>query len=119
MNSMHGNHDYGNGDQRLDALFGAYREACGSPEPDANFMPNLWARIESRQSVTFSFRRMANALTTAAMALSLVLGVYMAIPRSNSSLNSETYVEVLAEATAPDAREVINPLTLEVERASR
>ena len=31
-------------------------------------MPNLWQRIESRQRFTFSFRRMANALMTAAVA---------------------------------------------------
>src|SRR5258706_368782 len=62
MNSMRGNDD-----QKLDALFGAYRAACGGPEPSANFMPNLWARIESRQSVTFSFRRMANAFATAVL----------------------------------------------------
>jgi len=114
MNSMRGNDD-----QRLDALLGAYRAACNGPEPSANFMPELWARIESRQSFTFSFRRMANAFTTAAVALSVVLGVYMAIPRSNPSLYNETYVEVLADATAPDTRDVVNPFTVEVERASR
>ena len=57
MNSMHGNDD-----QKLDALFRAYRDACPAPEASANFMPNLWRRIESRQRFTFSFRRMANAL---------------------------------------------------------
>jgi len=67
MNSMRGNDD-----QKLDALLGAYRAACKGPEPSANFMPELWARIESRQSFTFSFRRMANAFTTAAVALSVV-----------------------------------------------
>jgi len=35
-------------------------------------MPNLWARIESRQRFTFSFHRMATAMATAAVALSLV-----------------------------------------------
>ena len=59
MNSMHGSDD-----QKLDALFRAYNDACVAPEANANFMPNLWARIESRQRFTFSFRRMANALTT-------------------------------------------------------
>lgn len=92
MNSMRGGDD-----QRLDALFQAYREACGAPETSANFMPNLWARIESRQRFTFSFSRMANALTTAAVALSIALGVYMAIPRSTPWLDSQTYVEALAD----------------------
>ena len=71
--------------KRLDALFRAYRDACPTPEASANFMPNLWQRIESRQSFTFSFQRMANALVTAAVALSIVLGVYMSMPHNNPS----------------------------------
>ena len=104
----------GNVDERLDALLRAYRDACPTPEPSANFMPNLWARIESRQRFTFSFRRMANALTTAAVALSLVLGVYMSIPRSSSIDYNQTYVEALAEANAPDSMDLVNPATLEL-----
>ena len=51
----------GNDDERLDALFQAYRDACPDPEASANFMPTLWSRIDSRQTFLFSFRRMANA----------------------------------------------------------
>ena len=101
-------------EERLDALFRAYRDACGTPEPSANFMPDLWARIESRQRFTFSFRRMANALSTAAMAASLALGIYMAIPRSNPTFVSQTYVEALADNPAADsAADVIEPVSLE------
>ncbi|MGD0773454.1 MAG: hypothetical protein ABSC05_11595 [Candidatus Solibacter sp.] len=116
MNSM-----YGSDDQQLDALFRAYQDACAAPETNANFMPNLWARIESRQRFTFSFRRMANALTTAAVALSLVLGIYMSIPRSSSIDYNQTYVEALAEANATDSVDLVNPATLElsVERPGR
>ena len=63
----------GSDDQKLNALFQAYREACVAPETSANFMPNLWARIESRQSFSFVFQRMGNLLATAAVALSLML----------------------------------------------
>jgi len=116
MNSMHGSDD-----QKLDALFRAYHDACVAPEADANFMPNLWARIESRQRFTFSFRRVANALTTAAMALSLVLGIYMSIPRSNSNDYNQTYVEALAESNPSDGLDLVNPAVLELpaERPSR
>ena len=116
MNSMHGNDD-----QQLDALFRAYHDACSARVASANFMPNLWARIESRQRFTFSFRRVANALTTAAVALSLVLGIYMAIPRSSSIDYNQTYVEALAEANTPDSMELVNPATLELpaDRPSR
>ena len=116
MNSMRGSDD-----QQLDALFRAYHDACAAPEVDANFMPNLWARIESRQRFTFSFRRMANALTTAAVALSLALGIYMSIPQSGSVDYNQTYVEALAESTTPDTLDLVNPATLELpaERPSR
>src|ERR1017187_9200598 len=116
MNPMRGSDD-----QELDALFRAYHDACPVPEAGANFMPNLWARIESRQRFTFSFRRMANALTTVAVALSLVLGIYMAIPRSNSIDYTQTYVEVLAEANATYSVDLVNPATLDLpaDRPSR
>lgn len=109
MNSMHGSDD-----QELDALFRAYYDACAAPEASANFMPNLWARIESRQRFTFSFRLMANALTTAAVAASLALGIYMSIPRSGSIDKNLTYVEVLAESNPPDSMDLVNPVTLDL-----
>ena len=116
MNPMRGSDD-----QELDALFRAYHDACVAPDASANFMPNLWARIESRQRSTFSFRRMANALTTAAVAASLALGIYMSIPRSGSLDNNQTYVEALADANTPDAMDLVNPATLDLpaDRPSR
>jgi hypothetical protein len=115
MNSMRGNDD-----QKLDALFGAYRAACGSPEPSANFMPNLWARIESRQSFSFSFFRMANAFATATVALTIVLGIYMAIPHATQNLSNQSYIEALAESSTPDAQDFVNPVALELgDRPSR
>ena len=116
MNSMHGSDD-----QELDALFRAYHDACVAPDASANFMPNLWARIESRQRYTFSFRRMANALTTAAVAASIALGIYMSIPRSSSMDLNQTYVEELADASTPDAMDLVNPATLDLpaDRSSR
>jgi hypothetical protein len=107
MNPMRGSDDH-----KLDVLFQAYREACVAPEASANFMPNLWAKIESRQSFTLSFQRMAKALTTAAVALSLMLGAYMAVPRSKPAVY-QTYVDVLAEANEPD---VVTPVSLDIER---
>jgi hypothetical protein len=102
MNPMRGSDD-----QKLDALFQAYREACQAPEASANFMPNLWTRIESRQRFTFSFSRMANAV-----ALSIALGIYMAIPRANAGFDSQTYVEALAEYNSADALDPNSPAVL-------
>jgi hypothetical protein len=113
MNPMRGSDD-----QKLDALFKAYREACEAPETSANFMPNLWARIESRQSFTTVFQRMANALATAAVALSLVLGAWMAIPHSTATVPNQTYVEVLAEANTPDAPGGVVPASIDIDRSN-
>jgi len=93
----------GDDEQRLDALFRAYRDACPTPEASANFMPHLWQRIEARQTYAFSFKRMANALVTAAVALSIVLGVYMSMPHSNNPYYAQTFVEVLADANTQDS----------------
>ena len=108
MNSMRGGDD-----ERLDALFRAYHQACGSPEASNNFMPNLWARIESRQRFTFSFRRMATAMATTAVALSLALGVYMSIPRSNADYG-QTYIEALANFNTVDAPEIVGPVQMDL-----
>jgi hypothetical protein len=98
----------GNEDEKLDALFRAYRDACPDPEASVNFMPTLWARIDSRQTFLFSFRRMANAFVTAAVALSIALGVYMTIPRTPGAGN-ETYVEALADANPLDNPDIVSP----------
>lgn len=106
-------HMRGDNEQRLDALFRAYRDACPTPEASANFMPNLWQRIEARQTYTFSFRRMANAFVTAALALSLGLGVYMFIPHSNA-YSPQSYIEALAEANPLDTPDIVGPVHLEL-----
>ena len=100
----------GSSEERLDALFRAYRE-CPTPDPSVNFMPDLWAKIESRQRVTFSFRRIASAFVTAALALSVALAIYMASPRSSQSYYAQTYVEALAEANTLDAPDIVGPVT--------
>ena len=108
MNSMRGSDE-----QNLDALFRAYHQACVAPEASANFMPELWARIDSRQTFTFSFRRMANAFVTAAVALSIALGVYMSVPRAASQF-PQTYIEALADANSLDTPEIVGPVTIDL-----
>jgi hypothetical protein len=111
MNQIHGSLD-----DQLDALFRAYREACPAPNPQPDFMPRLWKRIEARQTFAFSFRRMANALVTAAMAASVALGIYMAVPHgvaSNPSYYS-SYVEVLANANTIDTPDIVAPVRLDL-----
>jgi hypothetical protein len=101
----------GSDDEKLDALFRAFAKACPDRDPSANFMPNLWQRIEARQNNAFSFRRMANALVTAAVALSIALGVYMSVPVASNY--SQSYIEALAEAKTLDAPEIVGAVHLD------
>jgi hypothetical protein len=104
----------GSDDERLDRLFRAYRDACPDPDASANFMPKLWQRIESQQTFTFSFRRMANAFVTAAVALSIALGIYTSLPRSSPPA-PQSYLEALAEANSLDTPEIVGPVRLDIE----
>ena len=86
----------GNDEERLEALFQAYRAACPDPEPGANFMPQLWQRIEGRRTFSFYLRRMASGFVTAAVAATLAMAVYLYLPRTSNAYYSESYVEALA-----------------------
>jgi hypothetical protein len=54
---------------------------------------------------------MAQAFVTAAVALSIALGVYMAMPHPNVS--SYSYVEALAEANSSDTSDLVVPTRFE------
>jgi hypothetical protein len=114
MNPMRGSDD-----AKLDALFRAYGSACPVPDPSANFMPGLWTRIEARRSYTFSFQRMATAFVTAALAMSIGLGLYMSIQRANSPTDSPSYIEALADASSLDMPEYVSQASLDLSDAGR
>jgi hypothetical protein len=106
----------GSSDEQLDRLLRAFREACPTPEPGPNFMPQLWHKIESGQTLGFALRRFASAFVTVAVAASLALGVYMAMPRAaapNPSYYS-SYVEALAAANTIDTPDIVAPVRLDL-----
>lgn len=83
---------------KFDVLWKEYREACPDPEPTAQFMPNLWRRIEERRSATTSvFRRLVEVYVIATLAVVLVLAAIV-IPRLQDMpvYTATTYVDVLA-----------------------
>src|SRR5260370_24916805 len=82
--------------EELKGLLASYREALPDADPAANFMPALWSRIESRKSFTYTFRRLARGLVTAAVAACLVMSGLLVSPRghSQSAVNS-AYIDVL------------------------
>jgi hypothetical protein len=96
----------GNQEERLNALFRAYGEACVAPEPSANFMPQLWQRIEAHQTFSFFFGRVARGFVTAAVAATLAMAFYLTVPRASGSYAS-TYIEVLAASQNRDNPDLI------------
>lgn len=82
----------------LEHLFSRYKALVPDPEPSANFMPELWSRIDSRQNLVFRVRRLTQVFVAAAAAICIVFATYMAVPRSDNSVLNGNYVDVLAEA---------------------
>jgi len=90
----------GDRERQLDALLRAYRDAIPDPEVSSAFMPVLWERIESQRRSAF---RLAKMFVTAAVAASLLLGVFLIAPSvQNSAVYSATYLEVLDADRSPD-----------------
>jgi hypothetical protein len=79
----------------LDELFRAYRAACPAPEPSANFMPNIWARIEAREVSTNWFGRVAKTLVTAALAASVILGMMISSANQANTFFDSNFVDAL------------------------
>jgi hypothetical protein len=83
-------------ESRLDELWREYREACPECDCSPNFMPELWARIEARETSSNWFGRMAKTLVTAALAASVVLGMLISWNNQPAVDFNGTYVEALA-----------------------
>lgn len=87
----------------VEALFASYRKAARVPDASPDFMPGLWAKIEQKQGVTYSFRRLAQGFVTAAAALCLVMSFAMWTPPEQKQAPVSTYVDVLADDADTDA----------------
>jgi hypothetical protein len=88
-------------DSRLNDLFQKYRAACPDVEPDVNFMPTLWQKIEARHSFGFVFQRLARTAMTACAALCLLLLVLNFASTSQTRVPAPSYVDALvADQTA-------------------
>ena len=85
-----------NFEDRFDSLLAEYKRSFGEPAISANFSPMLWQKIESRKTMTFGFERLAQRFVTAAMALCLLMGLFLITPLPQTS-SLTTYVEVLAD----------------------
>jgi hypothetical protein len=84
----------GDMDSKLDSLFQAYKEACPEVEGSVNFMPNLWQKIEARQTLPLTMARFGRLFVSAAAALCLVMSLLLVSPVSQSG-SAISYVEAL------------------------
>ena len=90
-------------DKDLDQLFATYREALPDPEASAGFMPELWRRIEARQSFLARMKKLTQVFVAAAAAICLLLGIVLQVPVAKQRpAVAGTYVDVLYNANPTD-----------------
>jgi len=90
-------------ERQLDELLASYSQACETPEPSVNFMPELWNRIEARQQTWSSEAwRWARGLMAAAAVASFFLAMLQVMPRHASVVYTATYLETLDAAHDTD-----------------
>ena len=81
----------------IQEMFASYRDAIPDPEPGAQFMPQLWTRIDSHRKVTFSFGRLARAFVSVSLASCLAMSALFLMPGSqNSPIYGATYLDALS-----------------------
>lgn len=111
-------HNHDASDERFEAalsrLFAQYREALPDPEPSPDFTPRLWQKIEARQSTNRQVKWLARGFVTAAAAVSLLIGVFLALPQNHvSPFYTATYLEILAADQGPDDPEDVEMVRVE------
>ncbi len=89
-------------DIRLQQLFAQYREACPDREPEANFMPKLWQKIDERQGFLFSFEHIAKFFAAASAVLCLLLLLLDYGYGARSRFASFSYPDALAANHSPE-----------------
>jgi len=73
--------------------------AVPDPEASANFMPELWRKIEGRQFFLARVKRLTQVFVAAAAAICLLLGIALQVPvATDRETVSGNYVDVLADA---------------------
>ncbi len=86
-------------DGELNHLFESYRVALPDPEASANFMPELWRKIEARQFFLLRLKKLTQVFVAAAAAICLLLGIILQSPvSSGTTVVRGNYVDVLADA---------------------
>lgn len=95
----------------LQAMFTSYRASVPDVDASANFMPQLWSRIDSQRNLTFSFGRLAKRFVSVAVASCLAMSIFFFAPvKQVSPVYGETYLDALAADHSDDVMDVdMNP----------
>lgn len=80
---------------RLDEMFRVYGVACEDTEAGADFMPDMWARIEAREASSNWFGRVAKVLVAAALTASAILGMMISSMKQPDAFYNGTVVDAL------------------------
>jgi len=92
----------------LQELFHSYRESITDIDASSNFTPGLWAKIDGRRRVNYSFGRLASAFVTAAFLICLLLsGTLMSSNNQSGGPYHSSYIDALAADTADDDGEIL------------
>jgi hypothetical protein len=95
----------------LDAMFSAYRAACPNPDASANFMPEMWVRIQARENSAKWIGRMAKALIATAVAAFVILGM---MSSGNQSAGSNAFFDAtFVQALTADQASNLEPFRLD------
>jgi hypothetical protein len=87
------------GNSELDQLFAQYKSAVPDPEASANFMPELWRKIEARQRVLVRVKKLTQVFLAAAAAICLLFGIILQVPAPSAQpVVRGNYVDALVDA---------------------
>lgn len=86
----------------IEGLLASYRTALPVPEPSPEFLPKLWASIDSRPPVFYSVSRFARGFVTVAAGLCLLMSAALWVPPQIPASHNGTYVDILADDAADD-----------------
>ena len=91
----------------LESLFAKYKAAVPDPDASVNFMPELWQKIEARQSLLVRLKKLTQVFVAAAAALCLLFGMVLSVPGGSSGELAGSYVDILAQSNPPDSLAVL------------
>ena len=93
--------------EELERLFAKYKAAVPDPDASANFMPELWQKIEARQSLLVRLKKLTQVFVAAAAAICLLFGMVLSVPGSGNVDLTGSYVDILAQSNPPDSLAVL------------